>query len=147
MKHPKSYDSTPEIRKRMGKVRLKNGKAETILAKILWHKGYRYRKNYKKLPGSPDIAILKYNIAVFVDGEFWHGENWEERKAKLKHNREYWIEKIEENIARDKRVDGKLKEMDWIPVHFWEKQVLKNTDECVKIVLELIYKRKTTGLL
>lgn len=138
MKHPKSYDSTPEIRKRMGKVRLKNGKAETILAKRIWHKGYRYRRNYKKLPGSPDIAILRYHIAVFVDGEFWHGENWEERKAKLKHNREYWIEKIEENMARDKRVDAQLKELGWTPIHFWEKQVLKNTDECLNAILELI---------
>ncbi len=142
MKHPKSYDSTPEIRKRMSKVRLKNGKAEAILAKRLWREGYRYRRNYKKLPGSPDIALTKYHVAVFVDGEFWHGENWEERKSKLKHNREYWIEKIEENIARDKRVDGKLKDMDWISVHFWEKQVLKNTDECVRVILELIDKRK-----
>lgn len=138
MKHPKSYDSTPEIRKRMSKVRLKNGKAETILAKMIWHKGYRYRRNYKKLPGSPDIAIIRFRIAVFVDGEFWHGENWEERKAKLKHNREYWIEKIEENIARDKRVDAQLKELGWIPIHFWEKQVLKNTDECLNAILELI---------
>lgn len=138
MKHPKSYDSTPEIRKRMGKVRLKNGKAETILAKTIWHKGYRYRRNYKKLPGSPDIAILRFRIAVFVDGEFWHGENWEERKAKLRNNREYWIEKIEENMARDKRVDAQLKELGWIPIHFWEKQVLKNTDECLNAILELI---------
>jgi DNA mismatch endonuclease (patch repair protein) len=138
MKHPKSYDSTPEIRKRMSKVRLKNGKAETILAKMIWHKGYRYRRNYKKLPGSPDISILRFRIAVFVDGEFWHGENWEERKAKLKHNREYWIEKIEENIARDKRDDAQLKELGWIPIHFWEKQVLKNTDECLNAILELI---------
>ena len=57
MKHPKSYDSTPETRKRMSKVKLKGGKAETLLAKALWHQGYRYRKNDKKLPGSPDIAI------------------------------------------------------------------------------------------
>lgn len=142
MKHPKSYDSTPEIRKRMSKVRLKNGKAETILAKCLWHEGYRYRRNYKKLPGSPDIALTKYRVAVFVDGEFWHGENWEERKAKLKHNQEYWIEKIEENMTRDKRVDIQLQELGWIPVHFWEKQILKNTDECVSAVIELIDKRK-----
>ena len=71
MKHPKSYDSTPETRKRMSKVKLKGGKAETLLAKALWHQGYHYRKNDKRLPGSPDIAILKYHIAVFVDGEFW----------------------------------------------------------------------------
>lgn len=146
MKHPKSYDSTPEIRKRMSKVRLKNGKAETILAKRLWHEGYRYRRNYKKLPGSPDIALTTYRVAVFVDGEFWHGENWEERKAKLKHNREYWIEKIEENMARDKRVDGQLQEMGWTTVHFWEKQVLKHTDECLQVVLELIEKKNDQAL-
>ena len=139
MKHPKSYDSTPEIRKRMSKVRLKNGKAETILAKRLWHEGYRYRRNYKKLPGSPDIALTTYRVAVFVDGEFWHGENWVERKAKLKHNREYWIEKIEENIARDKRVDVQLIEMGWTPIHFWEKQVLKHTDECVRTIISYFH--------
>ena len=141
MKHPKSYDSTPEIRKRMSKVRLKNGKAEAILAKRLWHEGYRYKRNYKKLPGSPDITLTKYRVAVFVDGEFWHGENWEKRKVRLKHNREYWIEKIEENMARDKRVDGQLQEMGWITIHFWEKQVLKHTDECLKAVLEFLEKK------
>ena len=146
MKHPKSYDSTPEIRKRMSKVRIKNGKAETILAKRLWHEGYRYRRNYKKLPGSPDIALTTYKVAVFVDGEFWHGENWKERKAKLKHNREYWIEKIEENMARDKRVDGQLQEMGWTTVHFWEKQVLKHTDECLQVVLELLEKKNGQAL-
>ena len=135
MKHPKSYDTTPEIRKRMSKVRLKNGKAETLLAKRLWSEGYRYRRNYKKLPGSPDIALTKQRIAVFVDGEFWHGENWEERKSKLKSNREYWIEKIEENMARDKRVDAQLEEMGWITIHFWEKQVLKDTEECLRRVM------------
>ena len=126
----------------MSNVRLKNGKAETILAKRLWHEGYRYRRNYKKLPGSPDIALTTYRVAVFVDGEFWHGANWEERKAKLKHNRKYWIEKIEENMARDKRVDLQLQEMGWTTIHFWEKQVLKHTDECLKVVLELLEKKK-----
>ena len=96
MKHPKSYDSTPETRKRMSKVKLKGGKAETLLAKELWYKGYRYRKNDKRLPGSPDIAILKHRIAIFVDGEFWHGKDWGTRKGRLQRNREYWIEKIEE---------------------------------------------------
>lgn len=146
MKHPKSYDSMPEIRKRMSKVRLKNGKAETILAKRLWHEGYRYRKNYKKLPGSPDIALTTYRVAVFVDGEFWHGENWEERKTKLKHNREYWIEKIEENMARDKCVDAQLQEMGWITVHFWEKEVLKNTDNCVAYILSILTQNQNNDI-
>ena len=79
MKHQK-LETTESISKRMANVSLKGGKAETDLAKALWHEGIRYRKNYRKIPGSPDIAITKYKIAVFVDGEFWHGENWEENQ-------------------------------------------------------------------
>lgn len=111
MKHPKSYDSTAETRKRMSHVKLKKGYEEVVLAKALWHKGYRYRLNYKGLPGSPDIAIIKYKVAIFVDGEFWHGYKWDEKKDKIKRNREYWIQKIEENMARDSRVDEELKAM------------------------------------
>lgn len=138
MKHPKSYDSTPETRERMSKVKLKGGKAETLLAKTLWHQGYRYRKNYKRMPGSPDIAILKHRIAVFVDGEFWHGKDWENRKASLKRNREYWIEKIEENMARDLRNDQLLTQAGWTPIHFWEKEVMKNLPVCVSKIEEAI---------
>ena len=115
----------------MGKVKLKGGKSETKLAKALWHRGYRYRRNDKRLPGSPDIAILKYRIAVFVDGEFWHGKDWETRKVRLKRNREYWIQKIEENIAREQRDDAQLRQDGWLPVHFWEKDVLRSLPDCV----------------
>lgn len=138
MKHPKSYDSTPETRKRMSKVKLKGGKAETLLSKALWHKGYRYRKNDKRLPGSPDIAILRHRIAIFVDGEFWHGKDWETRKGRLKHNREYWIEKIEENMTRDFRNNQLLTLAGWIPIHFWEKEVIKNLPDCVAEIEEII---------
>lgn len=138
MKHPKSYDSTPEIRKRMSKVKLKGGRAETLLAKALWHKGYRYRKNDKKLPGSPDIVVLKYRIAVFVDGEFWHGKDWETRNTRLKRNREYWIEKIQENMARDLRNDKLLTQLGWTPIHFWEKEVMKNLPSCISEIEETI---------
>lgn len=123
----------------MAKVKLKNGTAEQLLAKKLWHLGCRYRKNDKRLPGSPDIAILKYHVAVFVDGEFWHGKDWEQKKAHLHKNREYWIEKIEENMARDIRVNEKLCEIGWIPVHFWSKDVLKDTDLCAAKVFELFF--------
>ena len=137
MKHQK-LTTTPEISKRMGNIRLKRGKAETMIAKRLWHSGYRYRLNYRKLPGSPDIAITRHKVAVFVDGEFWHGQNWEERKPKLKSNREYWIEKIEENIARDKRNNDSLDEQGWTVIRFWEKEVLKDPDECVQKIIALI---------
>ena len=117
-----------------------------MLAKALWHSGYRYRKNFKKLPGSPDIAILKYNIAVFIDGEFWHGKDWEHRKARLKSNREYWIEKIEENMARDFRNDNLLIQMGWTPVHFWEKDVLRDLESCVVTIVELVLALKTSDI-
>ena len=122
----------------MANVSLKGGKSETMLARAIWHMGIRYRKNYKSLPGSPDIAITKYKVAVFVDGEFWHGENWEERKQKLKNNRDYWIEKIEENIARDKRNDAILREMGWTPLHFWEKDIKKDVQKCADKVVDAV---------
>ena len=137
MKHRK-LETTPEISKRMSNVSLKNGKSEQLLAKALWHNGIRYRKNLRGLPGSPDIAITKYKIAIFVDGEFWHGYDWENRKQKLKSNREYWIEKIEENIARDIRNDILLKEQGWIPIHFWEKQITHDLQKCVDKVVDNI---------
>ncbi|MBQ3367898.1 very short patch repair endonuclease [bacterium] len=138
MKHQK-LSTTPEISKRMANVHLKAGKAEVTLAKELWKKGLRYRKNYKKLPGSPDIAILKYHIAVFVDGEFWHGKDWDQKKTRLKSNQGYWIEKIEENITRDKRNDLLLSEMGWKPIHFWEKDVNRNLGFCINTILGNIY--------
>lgn len=79
MKHPKYYETDAATSRRMSNVKLKKGKAETLLAKQLWNKGYRYRLNYKKLPGSPDIVLTKFKIAIFVDGEFWHGYNWNEK--------------------------------------------------------------------
>lgn len=138
MKHPKSYDSTPETRKRMSRVRLKRGLAEEMLAKALWHSGIRYRYNYKKLPGSPDIAITKYHIAIFIDGEFWHGKDWEKRKPRLKSNREYWIEKIEENMTRDQRNDNELRALGWIVIRFWEKDVKRNLNSCASVVINEI---------
>ncbi len=116
----------------MANVKLKDGTAEQKLAKELWHRGFRYRKNFKKLPGSPDIALTRLRIAIFVDGEFWHGKDWEKRKPRLQRNREYWIEKIEENMRRDRRVDDHLREIGWTPIRFWEKDVLRHCDDCIE---------------
>ena len=138
MKHL-NLPTTSEISRRMANVHLKNGKAEVLLAKKLWHLGYRYRLNYRKLPGSPDIALTKYKIAIFVDGEFWHGQNWEVRKSKIKSNKEYWIEKIEENIEHDKKVNTFLINKGWIPLRFWEKEILKNVDNCVQRIVESVH--------
>ena len=141
MKHQK-LSTTPETSKRMANVHLKASKAETDLAKELWRRGLRYRKNYRKLPGSPDIAVLKYHIAVFVDGEFWHGKDWDQKKDSLKTNREYWIEKIEENIARDKRNDLLLSEMGWLPIHFWENEINKSIQSCIDCIINVVNQRE-----
>ena len=141
MKH-RQLSTTPEVSKRMANVRLKGGKAESLLAKELGHQGVRYRKNYKKLPGSPDIAVTKYKLAIFVDGEFWHGHDWDNRKQKLKRNRDYWIEKIEENMRRDERNNQSLIKLGWVPIHFWEKDILKNLNYCTSVILDYIAQKK-----
>lgn len=124
--------------KRMSHVPSKRGQDENVLALALWHQGIHYYRNYKKLPGKPDIAITKYKIAIFVDGEFWHGYKWEQYKKRLKRNRDYWIPKIEGNMLRDQHNDIVLKQMGWTPVHFWSKMVLKEKDYCVEYIKYLI---------
>ena len=123
----------------MSHIKGKDTSIEVILRRTLWNKGYRYRKNYKKLPGTPDIAITKYRIAIFCDSEFFHGYNWEIKKQKLGQNREYWIKKIERNIARGRENDFKLSERGWVPIHFWGRKILKHTAECVEAVEDLIF--------
>ena len=137
MKHQK-LETSPEISKRMSHVKTKKNSAEVMLAKSLWHKGYRYRLNYKELPGSPDIALTKYRIAIFIDGEFWHGKDFEQRKTKLKNNKDYWIEKIQENIDRDLKNDKLLRQMEWYPIHFLSNDVIKYCNQCVEEVICLI---------
>ena len=125
----------------MKKIKSKNTRAEVFLRKSLWDKGYRYRKNYKNLPGKPDILFIGKKVAVFIDGEFWHGYNWEEKKKKIKSNREYWIRKIERNMERDKKNTEKLEQLGYTVIRFWEKDVLKNIDECLSKVLEALNKK------
>ncbi len=141
MKHPKSYDTTPKVSRRMSHVRLKRGRAETALAKALWHRGYRYRLNDKRLPGSPDIAITRHKLAIFIDGEFWHGYDWQRKKDRLKSTRGYWTEKIEENITRDMRDEKRLAALGWTVLRFWEKQVLRELDACVETVEDTILEK------
>ena len=91
---------TPEqISFNMKRIRCKDTLIEITLRKLLWKNGYRYRKNVKKILGCPDIAFISHKIAIFCDSEFWHGYNWEERKKDFKSNRDFWISKIEKNIA------------------------------------------------
>lgn len=129
------FYTTPERSKIMGKIRGKNTKPELAFRKALWAAGYRYRIDYKKLIGKPDIALKKYKTVIFIDGEFWHGHNWEERKLKIKTNREFWIPKIERNIQRDHEVNTALKEMGYTVFRFWEGEIKKELDACLEKVI------------
>lgn len=129
------FYTTPERSKIMGKIRGKNTKPELAFRKALWEAGYRYRIDYKKLIGKPDIALRKYKTVIFIDGEFWHGYNWVERRDKIKTNREFWIAKIERNIQRDEEVNEALDEMGYKVFRFWETEVKKNLNTCLEEVL------------
>ena len=131
-------------RKNMQHIRSKDTGIELALRKALWEKGYRYRKNYAALPGKPDIALTKYKVAVFCDSEFFHGKDWEVLKARLENgsNREFWTKKISRNMERDDEVNKKLLFMGWTVIRFWGTDILKKTDECVRVIEECIFDRK-----
>ena len=128
----------------MSHIHSKDTGIEVALRKALWRKGYRYRKNYKELPGTPDIVLTKYRIAIFCDSEFWHGKDWDILKPRLLKgkNPDYWIKKIERNRERDVETDKKLLFMDWTVIRFWGKEILKNTDECLHVIEEAIFENR-----
>ena len=129
---------TPEQRKKlMQNIHSSNTKTEIMLRKALWKEGIRYRINYKSLPGSPDIAITKYRIAIFVDGDFWHARGHLQNPGEqIRTNKTFWIKKLRRNVERDKEVNDKLLEMNWIVLRFWESEVKKNINACVKDILQ-----------
>lgn len=141
-KEPRFHGEVSEkSHKNMSKIRGKDTSIELALRKALWAKGYRYRKNYKAIPGSPDIALTKYKIAIFCDSEFFHGKDWEVLKPKLEKgkNPDYWVKKIQRNINRDNEKNQKLLFAGWTVIRFWGKDILKNTDECIKVIEETIF--------
>lgn len=133
---------TKEQRHRnMQNIRSKDTRIEIILRKELYRRGYCYRKNYKYLPGKPDIVLTKYKIAIFCDSEFFHGKDWDELRPRLQrgNNSEFWIKKISRNIERDMEVDKKLRAKGWRVLHFWGHDIKKHTEECVKVIEEVIF--------
>ena len=128
----------------MQHIRGKDTEIEIKLRKALWARGYHYRKNYKILPGTPDIVLTKYKIAIFCDGEFFHGKDWEVLKPRLEksNNSEFWINKISRNIERDNEIDKELLFLGWTVIRFWGKDILKKTDECIQVIEETIFDLK-----
>lgn len=133
---------TPEQRrKNMQHIRSKDTSIELILRKALWAAGIRYRKNCTSIPGKPDIAIAKYKLAIFCDSAFWHGRNYA-TSIKPKTNAEFWNKKISRNIARDLEVNQILAQEGWTVLRFWDDDIKKHTDECVRTVTQIISKKK-----
>ena len=125
----------------MKRIKSKDTSIELELRKALREAGFRYRKNARDLPGSPDIAIDSHKIAIFCDGELFHGKDWEVLKPRLLSgsNPEYWVEKIEKNMARDRENDKELLFLGWTVIHFWGMDIKQDPGECVRVVQEAIF--------
>jgi DNA mismatch endonuclease Vsr len=130
--------TTEQRRRNMQAVKNKDSKIEITLRKALWRKGIRYRKNYNKVIGKPDIAMVGKKVAVFCDSEFWHGKNWEKKKQTIHSNRDFWINKIERNMERDIEVNESLTSEGWKVLRFWGKDIMKDTAGCIEKIVRVL---------
>lgn len=133
-----SFETNEKYSRILSSVKSTNTAPERILAKALWESGYRYRKNYRKLIGKPDLVFVAKKIVVFVDGDFWHGRDWETKKNKIKSNREYWIAKIERNMQRDKQQEFELCSLGWDVIRLWESDIKKDLQSSLNKIIEKI---------
>ncbi|MDR0475229.1 MAG: very short patch repair endonuclease [Treponema sp.] len=128
---------TPEQRhKCMSHIRSFDTKPEIFFRKALWKWGIRYRKNVRSLFGTPDIAIKKYKMVIFIDGDFWHGNDWRKKhfpsqEALLSSYSDYWQKKIKRNIVRDTEVKKYYKKIGWTILRFWTSDTEKNLNKCI----------------
>lgn len=123
-----------QISYNMKRVKSKGSDIEVLLRKELWHRGLHYQKNVSTIIGKPDIVFKRKKIAVFCDSEFWHGYDWDNKKNEIKSHRDFWIPKIERNIARDIEVTRALKEDGWIVLRFWGKSIKNDLQHCADII-------------
>ncbi|MDE6345710.1 MAG: very short patch repair endonuclease [Muribaculaceae bacterium] len=105
----------------MSKIRSRDTKPEWIVRRFLFSRGYRYRKNFKGLPGTPDIVLRKYGIVIFIHGCFWHGHDIDGHIPRS--NTEFWRNKIERNKRRDIQNKEALKKLGWSVMTIWECQL------------------------
>ncbi len=122
----------------MSRIRGKGTSIELLLSKALWHRGLRFRKNSPSVYGHPDISIKKYKVAIFCDGDFWHGFDWENRKESIKTNRDYWIPKIERNIVKDAEISHTLQSMGWTVIRIWEHEIRNDLPGTADMIIRLI---------
>jgi DNA mismatch endonuclease, patch repair protein len=117
---------------------------EWLVRRLLWKRGLRYRKHLKILPGRPDIAFTREQVAVFCDGDFWHGRDWRRLSSKLRDgaNASYWLQKIKTNRDRDRRNACLLKRAGWMVVRIWETDVHKDPEQAARMIEEIVRSRR-----
>ena len=113
---------------------------EVRFRKLLWAAGLRYRKNVAELPGKPDVVFPRQRVAIFCDGDFWHGREWDKLAMKLSdgHNANYWVEKIRTNRARDLKTSQILRERGWVVLRFWESDLKRDPQVALETVFEAL---------
>ena len=117
---------------------------EKVLRCELWRMGLRFRKNVATLPGKPDIVFVREQVAIFCDGDFWHGRDWEKQKLKLRlgTNAEYWIQKIESNKERDRLNNALLEAEGWCIIRLWETDIKQDPQTGAKLIKEVVNDRR-----
>jgi DNA mismatch endonuclease (patch repair protein) len=123
----------------MAQIKSKSGlenKFCQALSQSFYKKGFRYRRNYKKLPGSPDVVFVGRKLAIFIDGDFWHGYTWSHKNKKLP--RKYWLAKIKNNMRRDRQNKAALQKLGWTVLRFWEHQFLKNPEKVIRAIAKFL---------
>lgn len=122
----------------MSRIRGKNTGIEMTLRKALYARGVKARHNSKYIYGHPDLSWKGYKVVVFCDSEFWHGYHFEEQEKKIHSHQEYWIPKIEHNIARDAQVNDELTKEGYTILRFWGQEIEKDTAGCVEKILKTL---------
>jgi DNA mismatch endonuclease (patch repair protein) len=132
--------SSAATRAARGSSKKRDTKPELKLRRALWARGLRYRVDVRDLPGRPDIVFVRARVVCFVDGDYWHGRDLDDRIARLAlgHNAPYWMAKIRANVERDRRHDAALAEAGWTVVRLWETDVLRNPGQAVQQVEKAI---------
>lgn len=113
----------------MSKIRSRNTKAEIFIFRELRKRGIYFQKHYKRAIGNPDIALPRKKVAIFIDGDFWHGHQFSKLKKRLP--KKYWLAKIERNIRRDKTNRAKLKKLGWKVLRVWEHEIKKDSEKVI----------------
>ena len=140
------------VSKTMRRVRSRDTGPEKTLRKALWRRGLRYRLYDRKLPGNPDIVFSGCKVAVFVDGDFWHGNQWrlrghsslEEQFAESP-NAPYWVRKINRNVIRDSNATTALEYDGWCVIRLWESDLKNDLESCVQRVSAAVSEGKQAG--